>query len=80
MFLDINKSDYQGNTALHLVIESLYLSENEKIETIKVLINHPKINLNIKNARKETPLELAKSEDSHEITQLLVEKNEGRNN
>lgn len=68
--VDINEKDYFGYSLLHKAIK------HNKIDLIKLLLEHPNINVNNTNTctymHISTPLEYAVKENKHDIIQLLL--------
>jgi len=63
--IDPNIQDEFGYTVLMRAIEG------EFIDGIQAIVNHPKINLNIKNSEGQTALDIAKSIGNNEIIALI---------
>ena len=61
----MNLADWEGNTALHIVAK-----RNDHNSAV-VLLDHPDICTDLKNADGETPLEVALYHNSNDVVSLL---------
>lgn len=64
---NVNIQDELGNTALHYAVTEAQLA------VVNVLLGQPKLDINLRNKRDETPLHLAGSEGRPKIAALLIE-------
>jgi hypothetical protein len=71
--LIINTSDENDNNILHMIIQNETLTENQKIELIKLALSLG-IDVSYSNRYNITPLHLACQIQSKKIIQLLLEK------
>ena len=67
----INIRDEKDNTVLHKIIENDTLTENQKIELVKLCLSHG-IDVSATNSENITPLHLACKIQSFKIVQLLL--------
>ncbi|KAF7555470.1 hypothetical protein G7Z17_g2155 [Cylindrodendrum hubeiense] len=65
---DINETDKNGKTALHMAVA------REKIHLVKILLESKSIHLNILDSKNWTPLRIAAHKGHEAIVQLLVDR------
>lgn len=67
--IDINLQDKNGNAALHLLALEYYGYENKKL--LEKFLSYDKININLKNTKNKTALDLAEDERNYPIADSL---------
>eukprot|EP01129_Flabellula_baltica_P010957 TRINITY_DN4702_c0_g1_i2.p1 TRINITY_DN4702_c0_g1~~TRINITY_DN4702_c0_g1_i2.p1 ORF type:complete len:414 (-),score=89.49 TRINITY_DN4702_c0_g1_i2:23-1264(-) len=70
--IDINRFDVYGNTPLHLAIFGGH------VEVVKLLLGHPDINVNLKNAQMWSPFSEAVASRNKDIVLLIGDKMQTR--
>lgn len=79
--LNVNKKSKKGDAPIHRALDIMY-KQPPRLALIKLLTQHPNLNLNLKNRYQQTPLEIARlnlnyfqSNRTHPISKSRKKKN-----
>nr|CAD7257545.1 unnamed protein product [Timema shepardi] len=76
--INVNAVDNSGETALHLSIK--HMDWSIRISLVRLIIKHPDVNVNISDAKGQTPIFLAALKGDEEIIRILVNHNSDLDN
>lgn len=65
---NLSETDEEGNTALHLAVQ------NDRIDAVRALLEHSKLDMNTQNSSGSTALHLAIAKGNEKLVNLLLEK------